>query len=266
MTVRTREVQYEFLRDMVELQLYFVALKKNREPQLSMTKLVNEYCIIMNFTDFNENSMFDVVKCSEVDKWKTVVDAFDGVYTQGIDPEHFVTEALTILNPYLCKRVEADLENLDWLYCNESRREATSLFYNVNSEDEYMYFHVENSFYPESFLSYPELFKKHLLMMVLDAEKAGKKGIEGTTWLNYFTPWLKLFPKEWRLSDLPDCEYLDTHLGLWGQFISPDFTVNKSVVRKFKKMQDFPYQMRTCRATIDEFKNFLIEESTGVKN
>lgn len=254
---RSHEDHFNFLKEMIEVQLYCIALRKNSEPKLPITELVNEYCIIINFTDFNDNTMFDIARCNDKQQWEEIVTTIDSIYTHDINPTTFVEKTLPLFENHLSQRVARDMAQLEELYCNERRREASTLLYNAESEGEYMFFHVDNAFYPESFLSYPDIFKIHMKSMVLAAEKAGKKGIRGDTWLNHFTPWLKLFPKEWRNTNEPEPTWFNAHLGLWGQFISPDLTVNKSVVRKLKKENRIPYKRKICMATIEEFKSFL---------
>ncbi len=254
---KTKEDHIQFITDIIKLQLHFVAMWKNNHPEFTVPALISDHSILLNFTDLNSNSLFDNTNCTDDVKWAEIVNSIEKAYVAGIEPEVFVEKTFALMSDCLFGRVDEDMKHFAYLRYNEFRRKGSPIIYDVKSGGDYLYFHSDNTFYPESFLSYPDNYKKHMKDMVIAAEEAGFKGIGGVTWLNHLSFWLKLFPPVWKNSEFAIAIPIGNHLGTWGQFISPDLTINKSMCRKFFKNEDFPYSMTGCRADIADFKKFL---------
>ncbi len=255
--LRTSEEHVEFLKEIIKLKLYFVAVWKNKNPELSVPILIKDHTMLINFTDFNSKAIFNFPECNDEEKWANLVDRMEKSYVKDINPELFVEKTFPLLEKYISKRVEDDMWAFNYFAYNEERRKLNIFLYDLDSSDEYLEFHIENMFYPESFLRFPDLFKKNMVEMVSDAEKAGFKGLKTNSWLNNLAGWLKYFPPVWQENLLPVVNPTGNNLGIWGQFFTSALFVNKDRFEKFAETKALPYPTKICYADIADFKKFL---------
>ncbi len=257
----TNKEHYDYLVDMIKLKLWFAFHYKNLFPKEELSDIISKRTMLLSYTTFNDDIIYNSSQCNNKPLWNDILTHISLNKQKHSHYVAFEKDALALLSGYIKGRVARDCDGLKWMLGSDSYNMMNPFKYDLSSNEEYLLFHFENHAYPNSILNDKSTFLAHMAVMVSDAHKQGFKYIAGTTWLNNFRPWLRLFPPQWRENAMEDNADIQGDLGFWGQFISPDLRMQKNVVNRFKKTQQLPYAVNTSFASIEDFQRFLSREA-----
>ncbi|MDK1288215.1 hypothetical protein [Pseudoalteromonas umbrosa] len=253
----SRKEHYDYLLDMVKLKIWFIFHFRNVFSGDSFANFVNTRTMLLAYTSLNLNNLYSDTKSSDPCLWDEILSELESYISNSVNFDDFEAFSLKLIKPYLEPRVDKDMEGLEWM-CTDPKYKLMNPFkYNLGVEGNKLEFHFENHHYPKSILGNKECMMSALEVMVNDAKNNNFKYIEGTTWLNNFKPWLRVFPPQWQANGSLDSHDIKGNLGFWGQFISSNLTLNKKVSDRFKRNKLLPYPMKTCFAHVDDFSRFL---------
>ena len=239
---------------MIKAQLAFIWFKKHREPKLDMLTLLNNYCMVFNFTDLNENSIFDALKVTDQYQLNSAVIAVEQAFDKCDTLTDFLLKSLRWFDNITDARLNRDAEQFSWLYDNKQNQEKGALWYEASGSE--MYFHISNEFYPSSFLDEDNHFEDSIKKMAEYAKANGVEEIICSSWLNQFPKFLSYFPSSWTESATFCNDVIDGELGIWGQFIDHNYQVNERTYIELKEKEDIPFYMTTCKIKTNELLEY----------
>ena len=142
-------------------------------------------------------------------------------------------------------------------YINSSGNVDSWLRYDLSTKGESLEIHMENSLYPNSFLSDNDHFYGKLKEGVLEAEKYGFKKFWTVSWLNDLPIWKKKMPDQWNKSISNRNWDIEWHLGFWGQFLTANMCFNFGTAKYLREKGKLMFPMSRAEATLDSFKKHI---------
>ncbi len=257
---KTYDEHYIYLTEIVKLSLWIAADVKNKRPQEDFLWILDERTPLFSNTTFNKNHFF-AREDFDTDEWMDMKKQLRAIYEKNSNPDTFEKMGINLLDKYIEPRVEKDFHDMNYEDPDDIEVEESWARYDTSIKEEYMELHMENSLYPNSFLSDKTHFYKMLRIVVEDAEKAGYKGIYSGSWLNNYVGWTNLMPEEWNSSKYEQKDVIEWHLGFWGQFLRSNDTFNFKSSQYYRENGKVKYPEVSCRASIDSFKKLLEENS-----
>jgi hypothetical protein len=243
--MRTYEEHKEFLLGLIEIQLEF-AFDKSTELQLPMNETITNYTMIQNLTDFNKNNIFDEVDIEDED-WLLFIKDFNSSFRSPKD-------MLLHISKHIDKRIEQDLPRFNYAYNNETNRNQSCIILTPKS-DNTLELHVDNNYYPESFLE--KCFKRDLINMLKELPEHIEY-IHMSSWLNQLSAWQKFFPKDYLKNSNVYKTVEEPSLGIFGQFITQEYHVSKGTVKYYMKHRKLRYNLETCNVSVKELKGMYL--------
>lgn len=245
----------EYLKETVKLSLWVTANWKNNHTDDDFLKIIDERSALVNHTVFNPKELYDEPTFFG-NEWPLLKEQLKNIYEKNNSPEVFESEGFKLVEPYIYGRAERDLKIIN----NDTPANSDSwIRYDLNSTEEFLEIHMENSRYPDSFLADDEYFYSKLQVAVQEAEEKGFKGLRTVSWLNDLPAWQNKMPKEWNESIKDRTWDIEWHLGFWGQFLTSNQCFNHRAGEKFRKDGKVTYPMSKAQGTIQNFKDLLGE-------
>lgn len=253
MEQKSLEEHKEYLREAVKLSLWVAATWKNNHGQEDIIQIIHERTCLVSHTVFNLQSLYDE-PVFEGNEWPKLRLKLKEIYDVNSTPENFEKEGFKLIEPYIYGRAERDLQGIN---TGIPSNNDSWIRYDLKSTEEYLEIHMENSRYPESFLSDEKYFYDKLKIAVLAAAKYGFKGLRTVSWLNDLPAWQKKMPKEWNDSIKERTWDIEWHLGFWGQFLTANQCFNYRLADKFRSEGHIPYPMSKAQVSMVVLKKHL---------
>jgi hypothetical protein len=242
--MRTYEEHKEFLLGFIDIQLEF-AFDKSAELSMPLDKVITNYTMIQDLTDFNKCNIFDGVNCEDKD-WLAFVKQFNSLDKAGM---------VELINQVLEKRIVIDLPNFNASYNNKSEQENSCI--SLHPKDTgILELHVYNNFYPRSFV---ELSLRRDIINMLKDIPSDIEYIYMSSWLNQLPIWKKYFPNGYLVESNVYKTVEHPSIGLFGQFITHDYKVARSTVNYYKKHRKVRYDLQDCYVSVKSLKDMYCE-------
>lgn len=253
---KTVEEHKYYLNEIVKLSLWILADYYNKNKVDDFKELIDRKTPLYNHTTFNKHHLLDVSK-PKPPIWDEIKVKLHNLILKNSDPKVFEQWGYELLKPYIDGRAERDIHNLHLIEPGEEDLEESWVRYDLDGKGDKLELHIENSLYPKSFLSDKDHFYKMLRIAVNDAKKYGYKILCAHTWLNSYSKFLDLMPKEWNESRSDTHYDIWFHLGFWGQFFRSNDTFNEKTAAHLRKTGRIKYPTTYCEATVEDFEIFL---------
>lgn len=254
---KTVEEHKYYLNEIVKLSLWVLADYYNKNSVDDFLELIDRKTPLYYHTTFNKHHLLDDSK-PKPDSWISIKTELHEILLENSDPEVFEKKGYELLKPFIDGRAERDVHDLHLVEPENEGVENSWVRYDVKEKKgDKLELHIENSLYPNSFMSNKEYFYKMLKIAVDDAKKHGYKILWAHSWLNSYNKFLNLMPKSWKDSR-SDIHYdINYHLGFWGQFFRANDTFNEGPAKYLRETGEIKYPTTYCEATVEEFEWLL---------
>lgn len=226
-----------FMTEMLKLQVWYATHLMKREPQLSLSYIIDKRLCLQKL--FIENKT----------EWS-----------------HIRHDFIQFLNNYP-KYARNEIENCVLHHCKQKMRRKwrkhmldaiTRSLVNTGNYNGFTYtkkgwyvvLHFKSSAICESTEIILDRIAAAFLSMLraIQMESPGAI-IIGESWMNNFSPILKLFPEDWKLSAKPTLP--DNTNAWWGQFRNCTGGYNYKLGDRFRKSGEFPFPSTKCSCSIE---------------
>ena len=126
-------------------------------------------------------------------------------------------------------------------------------------------FHMFNSISPKSFLADEAYFLGELERIMTEAEALGCDTLFTTTWLNSNPRFLQMMPREWNENLGQPLYELGNNLGVNGQFIMADGSLNRKTAAYFLENGKIKYPPRSSRCSFENLKKHIAERKKALE-
>lgn len=254
---KTLEEHKYYLNEIVKLSLWVVADYYTKNNLNDSQDLIDIKTPLYYHTTFNKHHIFDDSKLKPKE-WDDMKEKLHNLLLENSDTSVFEKKGYELLEPYIEGRAERDMYDLHVVEPATVKVEKGWVIYDLNeSNGGTLELHMENSLYPNSFMSDKEHFYKMLKIAVVEAKRSGYKKLSSHTWLNQYEKFLNLMPTKWRESQ-SDIHYdIHFHFGFWGQFLRANETFNERTAAYLREKGEIKYPTTYCEATIEDFERLL---------
>lgn len=259
---RTIDDSKDFLMGMNRLFLHYSALHagkmfSKKVKTNTILRSLEENTMLKWHTDINtsESLYQELVEDHRSDNvWENIKDCVVESYKSCSGVEDFVEKSLAGISKFINERAERDTEHLNAIAYTPPyltmRVLGTSLFHWEERNRTWLEVHYGNTFFPESFIDYPDIFKSLLKVVAYEAKYKNIQEISSLSWMNSYSKFTDMFPASYVNGESMELNMFEPYmdLGLWGQYIRRDRTLNKKTANDL---------LTTGRLTHTMRRNFL---------
>lgn len=259
----TREEHQDYLLSSARLALFFTWDWLSKHPEEEFDFVIRKRVDIWRKTKFNPDHLDKVADDSVYPEWMAIVGQMKKIYdnSQKInDFQSFEKHCMEILTPVITERIDRDLVYIQDRIDVE-KYQCGSLRFNLfpdKNNPQRSGFHIANACYPASIFDEKTYLPACFLILMKQCEaRFGVTEIGTGTWLNSYSRWLELFPREWLDNMGEPVVDVQNHYGFWGQFITSGKTFNHKLAEKLRKTGELPYFPRYSWCTIKAMRAHL---------
>lgn len=251
------EAHARFLKDMLELQLWYV-IHVVRSEGSDFIETITRRTQIYSFSATSIGHL----PARENPEWLALAEALRSRW-QELGDVKFLDSLWSLLEPHIAPGISGQLkkerEALQQSDCGFSHEYHPEYF--GPEEPDLLTLHFRNYFVPDSPFRHRQELVEGLLRILdkIPEECREVNDVQCGTWLNNVVPFLDLFPEAWKKSS--QSVPMDGSFGWWGQFVDRAEQFHKRNAAAFKRTGEFLFPNRVCTCAVDDLRDHL--ESGG---